>query len=362
MIPEEILIVNDGSLLLKMVGGLLENKGYQISLTDSPEDALAQLSTRNIALAVIKLDGHQADRLAVLPMVKELNAGARLVIVGDKVGLPAEVFEVDADDYVLLPCRIAEVWRRLTLCLESTTCRPEPVREDTRMHPVNQRVFQNLGLMFHDVRGLLTAINEGMKCLDRRLHGTCTPEVAEIFQKTYEKTRTLLGVSEEFLQKFRHEPECQPPCQRVDLREDLIDPVVQEFGNELQKSRITLENRTSLLPPMEHSVKGDRAALKSVFRNLLHNAITHGGSGSTICIDVDEYPKYFRLQVQNNGLPLPPQTQSDIFAGWGAERGNGQGAGLGLSIGREVMRRQGGDISYERCQRGSNFIMTLPRA
>ena len=362
MIPEEILIVNDGSLLLKMVGGLLENKGYLLSLTDSPEEALAKLSTRNIVLAVIKLDGHQTDRLAVLHMVKELSAETRLVIVGDKVGLPAEVFEVDADDYVLLPCRIAEVWRRLTLCLESGSCHPQVKKEDGQMHPVNQRVFQNIGLMFHDVRGLLTAINEGMKCLDRRLNGTCTVEVAEIFQRTYEKTRTLLSVSEEFLQKFRQEPECQPHCQRVDLREDLIDPVVQEFGNELQESRITLENRTSLLPPVEHSVKGDRAALKSVFRNLLHNAITHGGSGSTICIDVDEYPKYFRLQVQNNGLPLPPQTQSDVFAGWGAERSNGRGAGLGLSLGREVMRRQGGDISYEYCPRGSNFIMTVPRA
>ena len=132
MIPEEILIVNDGSLLLKMVGGLLENKGYQLSLTDSPEEALAKLSTRNIVLAVIKLDGHQTDRLAVLHMVKEVSAETRLVIVGNKDGLPAEVFEVDADDYVLLPCRIAEVWRRLSMCLESTSCRPSPWRQPPR--------------------------------------------------------------------------------------------------------------------------------------------------------------------------------------------------------------------------------------
>ncbi len=56
--------------------------------------------------------------------------------------------------------------------------------------------------------------------------------------------------------------ECQPPCQRVDLREDLIDPVVQEFGNELQESRITLENRTSLLPPVEHSIRGGPGHVK----------------------------------------------------------------------------------------------------
>jgi signal transduction histidine kinase len=362
MIPEEILIVNDGSLLLKMVGGLLENKGYQLSLTDSPEEALGKLSSRNIALAVIKLHGQQTDRLAVLHMVKELNPETRLVIMGDKIGLPAEVFEVDADDYVLLPCRIAEVWRRLTQCLESTTCRPEPVREESGLHPVNQRVFQNLGLMFHDMRGMLTSINEGMKIMDRRMNGNCAVDVAEVLQKTMEKTQTLLAVSNEFLQKFSNGPDSVPCSDRVDLRDDLINPVVQEFGSELQESRITLENRTALLPQVSHSIKGDRAALKSVFRNLLHNAITHGGSGSTICIDVDEYPKFFRLQVQNNGLPPSSQIQANIFDGRPMHRGNGHGAGLGLSLGREVMRRQGGDISCEFCQKGSNFIMTLPRA
>jgi K+-sensing histidine kinase KdpD len=230
------------------------------------------------------------------------------------------------------------------------------------MHPVNQRVLQNLGLMFHDMRGLLTSINEGMKLLDRRLNGQQGREVEVIFQKTFQKTSTLLKVSDEFLQKFSNGKRHQPPCDQVDLREDVIDPVVQEFGEDFEDSCITLENRTASLPPVGQSIRGDRVALKSVFRNLLHNAITHGGSGSTICIDVDEDPGYFRLQVQNSGAPIAPGRRQEVFAGRKANGGNGQGAGLGLHLGREVMRSQGGDISYEFCQRGSNFIMTLPRA
>ncbi len=363
MIPEEILIVNDGSLLLKMMGGLLENKGYQVSLTDSPEDALVMLSSRNIILVVMKLNGRQTDRLAVMHMVKELNSGTRLIAVGDQAQLPAEVFEIDADDYIILPCRIAEVWRRLSLCLELPASLPEVTQEDGEMHPVNQRVLQNLGLMFHDLRGLLTSINEGMRLLDRRINGTCDREVETIFQKTYQKTRTLLDVSEEFLQKFHNGKKLrQAPGERVDLREDVIDPVVQEFGEELEESCITLENRTTKLPPVEHSIRGDRTALKSVFRNLLHNAITHGGSGSTICIDVDEDAGFFRLQVQNSGIPIAPSRQREMFTGKKGTRTNGHGAGLGLHLGREVMRSQGGDISYEFCPRGSNFIMTMPRA
>jgi signal transduction histidine kinase len=352
MIPEEILIVNDGSLLLKMIGGLLEHKGYHLSLTDSPEEALARLSSRNIVLVVMKLNGRQADRLAVLHMVKELSGGTKLVVVGDQAHLPVEIFEIDADDYIILPCRVAEIWRRLARCLEEPATLPGANREDGLMHPVNQRVFHNLGLMLHDMRGLLTSVNEGMKLLDRRMDGRFDTEMETIFQKTYQKTRTLMGVCEDFFGKFASVERTGAVGDQVDLREDVINPVVQEFGEELQNNDITLENHLAVLPEARQSVRGDRVALKSVFRNLLNNAITHGGSGCTISLDIAEGPGHFRLQVQNSGA----------FTARKKERHDCQGPGLGLHLGREVMRSQGGDISYETCQKGSNFIMTLPRA
>jgi signal transduction histidine kinase len=362
MIPEEILIVNDGSLLLKMIGGLLEHKGYHLSLTDSPEEALVWLSTRNIVLVVMKMNGRQTDRLAVLHMVKELNGGARLIVVGDQAHLPVEIFEIDADDYVILPCRVAEIWRRLARCLEEPVSQPGAPREDSLLHPVNQRVFHNLGLMFHDMRGLLTSVNEGMKLLDRRMDGRLDNEVEAIFQKTYQKTRALMDVCEDFFGKFNDGERTGIICDRVDLREDVINPVVQEFGEELQKSHITLENHLAMLPEAQQSVRGDRVTLKSIFRNLLNNAITHGGSGCTISLDIDEGPGHFRLQVQNSGSSPSPGSQQEMFTTRKKERRSGQGMGLGLHLGREVMRSQGGDILYETCQQGSNFIMTFPRA
>ena len=42
MMPDEILVVNDGSLLLQMMGCLLKTRGYPLSLTDSPEEALVR--------------------------------------------------------------------------------------------------------------------------------------------------------------------------------------------------------------------------------------------------------------------------------------------------------------------------------
>ncbi len=218
MLAEEILVVNDGSLLLKMIGGLLENKGYNLSLTDSPEEALALLSSRNIMLAVMKMNGQQTDRLAVSHMVKELNGGTKLIILGESTHLPAEIFELEADDYILLPCRIAEIWRRILSSLETAPAKPALPLEKALVHPVNRRTLNNLGLMFHDMGNLLATISEGLKTLRRRINGRLESEVEAIFQETLQSSHTLMSMAEEFLQKFQNQGSLVSPKNLVDLR------------------------------------------------------------------------------------------------------------------------------------------------
>jgi signal transduction histidine kinase len=364
MLAEEILLVNDGSVLLKMIGGLLESKGYPLHLTDSPEKALELLSSRNIKLVVMKMNGSHTNRLAVGHMVKELNGGAKLIIMGEASHLPADIFEMEADDYVLLPCRFAEIWRRLGAALQAEPPprqTVEPLEEDLP-HPVNRRVLYNLGIMFHDLRGLITSVDEGLKTLRRRTHGRLADELEGVFQDTFRKNRTLVSVADEFLQKFQGRSTVQPSHNLVDLREDVVAPILAELQVEIQNKGITLDDRLASLPPGRQIIRGDRVALKSIFRNLLNNAITHGGAGCTICIDGDEAPEHFRLQVQNTGAQLPPHHQEKLFSGRQRPRDPGRRVGLGLYLGRQLMRSHGGDISCEPGRLGPNFILTLPRA
>ncbi len=362
MHAEEILLVNDGSLLLKMLGGLLEKKGYLLNLTDSSEEALELLSSRHIKLVVMKVNGRQTDRLALAHMVKELHDGARLIIMGEARRLPADIFEIDAADYILLPCRIADIWRRLASSLKSSPSPAAASGENGPPHPVNRRVFQNLGLMFHDLRSLLTSVDEGLKTVRRRTHGRLAGELEDVFQETFRKSRTLISMADEFLQKFQNRPEVLPATHLVDLREEVVGPVLEELKDEMRRHHITLDNRLTLLSPTRHFIRGDRVALKSIFRNLLANAITHGGHGCTITLEVDEAPGHFRLQVQNTGSHLTPGQQEKVFAGMNRSSDHGRGLGLGLYLGRQIMRSNGGDISCEPGRQGPNFILTLPRA
>jgi DNA-binding response OmpR family regulator len=220
MMPDEILVVNDGSLLLQMMGCLLKTRGYPLSLTDSPEEALVRLSARKINLVILKLNGRQTDRLAVMQMIKELNPRTKLVVLGDEAHLPAEIFEIEADDYVLLPCRMAEIWRRLSRCLEPLPGTPPVLSENSRVHLINQQVLHNLHLRFQDLQGQASAIARGLELLKHKLNGRFEREVETIFQETFQSTLTLIGITEEFVQKFSQENHPRTPTCCIDLQQD----------------------------------------------------------------------------------------------------------------------------------------------
>ena len=130
MRPEDILIVNDGSPFLKTIGLLLADKGHRTCVTNSPSEALGELARKYFRLVIVKLQEKTADSLALLKAVKDLNPKARLIILGEDARLPVEAFQIAVEDYILLPCRPVEVWRRITSCLKAL--RAPPSRRPSR--------------------------------------------------------------------------------------------------------------------------------------------------------------------------------------------------------------------------------------
>jgi signal transduction histidine kinase len=91
------------------------------------------------------------------------------------------------------------------------------------------------------------------------------------------------------------------------------------------------------------------ALLETVLRNLIANAIEAGASQ----IFVDARPDG-TICVSDNGPGVPPATAERIF---GVYTGKFGGAGLGLTLCREIMRRRGGDIWLEL---PSTFCFRVP--
>ena len=105
-------------------------------------------------------------------------------------------------------------------------------------------------------------------------------------------------------------------------------------------------------------------ALRSVFRNLINNAIHYGGKGGSLKIDYELSDPHFRLQVSNSWPVMPQTTRRTLSASLspGKDKGNGgaPGLGLGLSLSREILRSYGGDIRYEPQPGGTKIQVLLP--
>jgi signal transduction histidine kinase len=362
--PEDILIVNDGSPFLKTIGLLLADKGHRTCVTDSPLAALAELTRKYFRLVIVKLPGKTADSLALLKAVKDLNPKARLIILGEDACLPVEAFQIAVEDYILLPCRPVEVWRRITSCLKAVRGAAVQEAVQGKLDAINRRGLTNLSLLFHDLRSGLVSVQAALKLSRRLAQGQLDADANTLLEDAGKKTDWLLSLMEGFLRQVFLCQESGAEPDICHIREDVVAPVLDELYDDLQKHRVALENQLDFLPSHLGSVKGDKVALRSVFRNLINNAIQYGGKGCSLKIDYDRFEPFFHLQVFNSG-PVPPQktrhtSSSSLPPGKAKGNGDARGLGLGLSLSRKILRSYGGDIRYEPQPRGTKIQVLLP--
>lgn len=109
----------------------------------------------------------------------------------------------------------------------------------------------------------------------------------------------------------------------------------------------------------------DRARIQVVFANLVSNALKHSTSGAKIGIYAHRDGEGVRFGVIDEGEGVPREAASGIFERfYRAPGGAKAGAGLGLSISREIVVAHGGSIGYENRNgmKGADFYFILPLA
>jgi NtrC-family two-component system sensor histidine kinase KinB len=108
-------------------------------------------------------------------------------------------------------------------------------------------------------------------------------------------------------------------------------------------------------------VEADRRALRSIFENLLSNAIRNTGSGGYVRLRATESKNTVHFSVEDTGRGIEPERLNMIFGRFNS--GSTEGTGLGLALVRRLVEAQGGQISVEsRMGAGTTFSFTLPAA
>jgi signal transduction histidine kinase len=366
----EILLLGDSSHLFRTIAWVLEYKGYAVKAAASPEAAIEALVKKNYDLVITKLSANEHDGLDVLKRARKLNPRVKVMVIAGAhdLVLPLEAYQIAIDDYILMPVSPAELWRRVNGCLESLEIVDlKPSRPAAQAAtPVNERVWNRLMIMLHDIRGSMVSTDAALKLVMRGKQGDLGAQAKTRLQDVSGRIKSLIHLTEEFMsQVAADETPAEIPQEVIDLRRDIVEPVLSELSGEIRDQGITLENHLNFDAAPAIPVRGSRLWLQSIFRNLLNNGIRHGGSGCTIVIDWETAGGSCRLNVHNSGGPIPERRRSMLFSNrvpkMRQASGDGQGLGVGLYLSRKLAHSQGGDICYEATQNGSNFVLSMPQ-
>ena len=289
---------------------VLEEKGYQVTALGGSL-AIETLEKKEFDLVI-------TDLLVVLQKAKELNPEimAILVLTTRCKKVPtAQATRSPADSYLFKPFELVELERRVAGCVEKLERRQTTSQPKSQEHRSEEEIPDFLKIMSHDIRGSLVSISATLKLLSRGHYGKMDEGVVNSINELFSKTVDLIQLTEEYLGKtVSVNGGLEMEEETLDVVQDVIQPVLGELSPELNENNIRVDNRFSAVLSSQISIRASRAWLKTVFRNLLKNAIKYGGKGCKIALSFENRISSYRFSVYNSGSPVPEEYRAKLFS------------------------------------------------
>jgi PAS domain S-box-containing protein len=212
-----------------------------------------------------------------------------------------------------------------------------------------------VGVLGHDLRNPLTAINAAAQLLLRRDDvpeqankilariASSGERMARLIDQLLDFTRVRLGGGLAIMRR------------RID-----VCALVQRVALELELA----SGRTFRCERHGDVCEGewDPDRLEQILSNLGHNADRHGQAGTPIVFRCLDDGDFVVLEVHNEGPPIPPELQAVIFDPFRRANRQSPGLGLGLYIVRAIVLAHGGTIDIESSAgHGTSFRVRLPK-
>lgn len=109
------------------------------------------------------------------------------------------------------------------------------------------------------------------------------------------------------------------------------------------------------------TLRCDEKWLSEAYANLLRNACQHTADGSHICVTLTQTEAVLLCAVEDDGGGVLSEELPHLFDRfYRAQNASQEGAGIGLAIVREILRRHHGTIRAENGKKGLCFHIAIP--
>jgi PAS domain S-box-containing protein len=141
---------------------------------------------------------------------------------------------------------------------------------------------------------------------------------------------------------------------------DIIEESITLLKPTSNEKNILVKNNVE-----QHELLIDENSIKTVFRNLISNAIKYSNYGDEICISSEQVNDNFLIHFQDNGVGIEEDNIPLLFKlnkkNQRLGTNNESGSGLGLLLSRELLLLNEGEICVSsKFGKGSKFTVQLP--
>lgn len=231
----------------------------------------------------------------------------------------------------------------------------------SRFHEIEKIKSDFVSIVSHEFRTPLTTIIVGVDMLREGMLGDLTPRGKEILEAIGSDCERLTRLIDNLMELSRIEsgsiyvePESADAAVLV---HDAVRPL--KIQAERQGVELVVD-----LPPEIPLVTADYNKATWVLTNIIGNALRYTPEGGNITIKVRQYRNRVFFSVSDTGCGIPKEDQEKIFRKYIQVRKPGQavgGAGLGLTIAKDIVMAHGGEIWVESEEGvGTTFTFTFP--
>ncbi|MBL8145365.1 MAG: PAS domain-containing protein [Anaerolineae bacterium] len=226
------------------------------------------------------------------------------------------------------------------------------VRDVSREKALQMQQSNLVAYASHELRTPITNLKTRLYLLRRRPERL--DEHVEILEEVTERMRRLV---EDLLDLTRMERGITRLSKRVTDMVALTDGIYRLQLPEAERKGL---NFTARLPDTPIYADADPERITQVITNLVTNALNYTPAGGAVALTIHPAaaPECVLIEVQDSGVGISAESLPYIFQPFYRVASAVEGAGLGLSIAREIVELHGGEISVQS-QKGTGSVFTV---
>ncbi|MFH1050048.1 MAG: response regulator [bacterium] len=383
-----ILVVDDITENLQLIGNVLVEEGYEISMANSGTQALRMIDKISPDLILLDIMMPDINGFEVCGKIKQMENKKNIPIIF----LTAQTdttdvvrgFELGGVDYIIKPFKREELLVRINTHLELKLAR-ETIEKQVRDLEISEANLMELNQKLDEKVRQRTAelikANESLKELDKAknyfisllshelntplsgIHGFTQILKSELVNEEHIENCNLILNSVKRLKKFAEISklitELQTKTYHLNIEEHILKDVILSmlsgFDNIINEKQMEIDININ---PVSLTLKFDEYLINKVIEIVIDNSIKFSKANSKIQIKGEEEGTFYKLRFIDEGPGFKQDLLKSVFEMFQSDEimHHSEGFGLGLSTAKLIMDIHHGYIKAENGSNGGAIV------